>query len=168
MGRIEFMFGPMGLLLVVISFLVAGFMYLVGKSRGQGRSRRPSSGGLDLEFDTDAGDEQNPTATNFKNFGDFLNRFVLPRHAEHPEWERLDGAYEVPGRMVASFERNGTRYGVWGDTQFAPLILASEWLHEHPDEDPLLIQSSSGGAGRLQLRPEIGWKDKKAVHIESC
>ena len=168
MGRINLLFGPMGLVMIAMVFALAVFTYVVARSRGQVRSRRSPGGGLDLEFDGDAGDPGDPVTTAFRDIRDLLDRFILPRHAAHPDWERIDGAYGVPGRLVASFERNGMRYGVRGDTHFAPLILMSEWLSEHPDEDPLIVQPSSGGAGRLQLRPEIGWKDNKAVHIESC
>ncbi|MFH5924525.1 hypothetical protein [Roseomonas xinghualingensis] len=111
------------------------------------------------------GDESRPS--QYADFASLLQGFILPLHKAHPGWERLDGAYGVPGRPLAWFDWNGTRYGLNGETQFAPLLQAHEWMSQHPGEDPLIIQKTKGGAGRLTLRPEIGWTDQKALRIET-
>ena len=167
MNRLESMLGPAGLIICAFFALIA--VMLVARSRLSGRRSRPSSGGS--SFDLEMGDEgeatQGPATGEYEDFGQLLERFVLPLHASHPDWERLDGAYGVPGRLLAWFNWDGTRYGVRGDTRFEPLLMASNWLREHPGEDALVVRPSKGGAGRLQLRPEIGWKDAEAVTIET-
>jgi hypothetical protein len=40
-------------------------------------------------------------------------------------------------------------------------------MRENPNADPLIVQKTKGGAGRVTLRPEIGWTDLKAAHIET-
>ncbi|WP_424135263.1 hypothetical protein [Roseomonas chloroacetimidivorans] len=104
---------------------------------------------------------------HYSDFASLLQHYVLPLARAHPGWERVDGAYDVPGRTMAWFTWNGTRYALNGETQFAPLLKAQEWMQTHPGEDPLLVRPGPGPTGRLALRSEIGWKDAKAVRIET-
>jgi ABC-type transport system substrate-binding protein len=164
MGRVQLIFSAIGAVLVGILLLRALLSFA---QPGPRRRKSSNVDALDLNMsDEDVGAESSQPG-QYENFAQLLERFVLPRHAANPGWDRLDGAYGVPGRPLAWFDWNGTRYGINGETHFAPLLLASEWMREHPDKDPLVVQATKGKAGRVTLRPEVGWTDLKAVRIET-
>lgn len=92
---------------------------------------------------------------------------ILPRHKANPSWERLDGAYDAPGRAIAWFTWNDVRYGVFSDTHFSALMAAHAWIEGHPGKDPLVRKASAHGVGHLTFRTEIKLADIAAVHIQS-
>jgi hypothetical protein len=164
MGRAELILGPIGIVVGVILVLVALMRFSVKGSR---RRQSESDNSLD-EGITDREYEADPsTPSEYADFGTLIGRFVLPLSKAHPDWERLDGAYGIPGRPVAWFLWNGTRYSLSGETHFAPLLRAHAWIKENPSVDPLVVQKTARGAGRLTLRPEIGLEDIKAIRIET-
>jgi hypothetical protein len=160
----EVMFGPTGL--IVMALLIVACLLIFTRARsGPRRTRGDNVIDMDLPDQEHEADQSQPS--DYPDFTSLLERFVLPLHKAHPGWERLDGAYGVPGRPVAWFYWDGTRYGLNGETHFAPLLKAREWLTNHPSEDALIIQKTTRGAGRLTFRPEIGLQDPMSVRIET-
>ncbi|WP_426958847.1 hypothetical protein [Muricoccus radiodurans] len=166
-GRLGAFFSEWGIVLVGI-LVIAGLLQFMA---ARGRRRRggeqsdplmPDMAGID---DTEEVAPARPGI--YPNFAAVLEGFVLPLAAARPGWDRLDGAYDVPGRALARFDRNGTVYAINGETRFEPLLLAHAWMAEHPGEDALMVQPSKGEAGRLMLRPEVGWTDARSVRIET-
>jgi hypothetical protein len=164
MGRIEQLLGPIGIVVAVILVLAALMRFSVTSSRRrQSDSDNSLDGGMtDREFEADPS-----TPSEYADFAALMDRFVLPLAKAHPGWERLDGAYGIPGRPVAWFLWNGTRYSLNGETHFASLLKAHTWIKENPSIDPLVVQKTTRGAGRLTLRPEIGLENLKAIRIET-
>jgi hypothetical protein len=151
--------------IILLVLIVAGFL----RARmARGRTESVHLDGIGIEGEADAGRGRTPPPNVLPSLRAMVERIVLPRFTNHPDWERLDGAYGVPGRPIAQFEHNGTLYSINGESQIAALIAMCDWMEAHPGEDPLVIQPTKRGAGRLTLRPEIGWADSKAVRIETA
>ncbi|MFC7734947.1 hypothetical protein ACFQX4_03675 [Roseomonas sp. GCM10028921] len=103
----------------------------------------------------------------FPGFQAVLEQVVLPRATRYPDWERLDGAVDVPGRTVAKFDHEGATYSINGESRVAALVAVLEWMRAHPGENPLVTQPHERGVTRLTLRPEITAVDSKSVRIAS-
>ncbi|WP_338663811.1 hypothetical protein VQH23_01335 [Pararoseomonas sp. SCSIO 73927] len=101
------------------------------------------------------------------DFATLLERVVAPRMDVHPEWERLDGAYGVPGHEIARFSYGDGIYALNGESRMDALAAIRKWLQENPGEDPLMRGKMRKGVGRLVIRPEVGWPKADAVRIES-
>lgn len=164
MDRAGVLMGPMGFVVVAIMIVSGLILYAV---RGSKRRRVTRDAAFDPEFDDAEPESKSVRPGEYPDFTSLLNRFVLPLAQANPRWERLDGAQDVPGQPIAWFYWNGTRYSVGGETHVRALRQTMEWMLEHPGVDPLLVLHTERGAGRLTLRPEIGWKDAKAVRIET-
>jgi hypothetical protein len=133
------------------------------------RNRSDTSSGDILEGDEELGAA--PKAGNasaiYPSFEVVLQRIVLPLHQNNPDWERLDGTYGVPGRPVARFDWNGTVYALDSESKIPALLAASDWAAANPGEEPLVVLPTKKGAGRLTLRPEIGWPSTGDVRIHT-
>ncbi|WP_043834595.1 hypothetical protein [Muricoccus aerilatus] len=164
MGRFEAILGPAGIVLVCVLLLGGLIRLVVGGPR---RRRKAETASLDREFEEEDSEGKATLPTDYLDFATLLDRMVLPLAQAHPGWERLDGAYGVPGRPIAWFDWNGTRYALGGETHMRAMLQTWDWMQQHPGVDPLVVQHTRSGAGRLTLRPEIGWKDAKAVRIET-
>lgn len=157
--------GPAGLAILGIMVLGGIIALVVSGPRRRGRGGAAS---LDLEFDGGEAEAEGTRPKEYPDFGTLLERMVLPLAAAHPGWERLDGAQDVPGQPIAWFDWSGVRYSLGGETHVRALLRARDWMREHPAAEPLVVQHTKGGAGRLALNPEIGWTDGKAVRIETA
>lgn len=163
-GRAEQLLGPIGLLM--FCFLL--FFAVVRLSRARQERGSGTSDPLGLEPDDAAGGgAASPLRSILPDFAAVLDSVVRPRRQAYPDWERLDGAIGVPGRTIASFERNGAVYNLNGETSFAALDAVDRWMQENPGEDPFITLPARRGVGRLGARPEIGWTDQKALRIET-
>ncbi|MBI0534871.1 hypothetical protein D9599_04705 [Roseomonas sp. KE2513] len=164
MNGIAILLGPVGL--SILGVLVLGGLVSLLASGGK-RGKQAAPGGLDLGFGETENMGKASRPTDYPDFPTLLDRFVLPLSQAHPNWERLDGAHDVPGQPVSWFTWNDVRYSVSGETHVRALLQARDWTKEHPGEDPLVVKPTKGGAGRLTLRPEIGWRDEKGIRIET-
>jgi len=156
--------GPMGL--AVFGVLLIGALFRFVNS-GSKRRNRNGTAGLDLDFSEEEVEGKASRPAEYSDFPALLERFVMPLAQAHPHWERLDGAQGVPGQIIAWFYWNNVRYGLGGETHIQALLQAREWMMKHPEADPLVVRHTRSGAGRLTLRPEIGWKNEKAIRIET-
>lgn len=165
MNRVMIFLSPVGL--IIVGILVLGALAGLSLARKAKRRRTDAPGALDLDMDEAEDTGQVPRLAEYPDFPTLLDHFVLPLSQAHPRWQRLDGAYDVPGQPIAWFTWNGTRYSLSGETHIRALIHARDWIREHPGEDPLVVKPTKRGAGRLTLRPEIGWENEKAIRIET-
>ena len=164
MNAITIFLGPAGL--AVLGVLVLGGLVSLLASGGK-RGKPNAAGALDLGFSEVENTGKVSRPTEYPDFPSLLERFVMPLSEAHPRWERLDGAYDVPGQPIAWFNWNGARYSLGGETHVRALLQARDWMKEHPGEDPLVVKPTARGAGRLTFRPEIGWADEKVIRIET-
>ena len=164
MNGVTVFLGPVGL--SIIAVLVLGGLVSLLASGGK-RGKPSTASALDIGFGETENTGKITRPAEYPDFPTLLDRFVLPLSEAHPRWERLDGAYDVPGQPIAWFTWNGARYSLGGETQVRALLQARDWMREHPGEDPLVVRRTTRGAGRLTLRPEIGWADEKAIRIET-
>lgn len=163
MGRLSGLLEGWTPVILVALLVLTGLVAMALRPRG---ARRRGSDALDgfSDVDEDEGQETGPRA--FTDFGDVLRRYVLPQRAAHPDWDRLDGAVEVPGQPLVSFDRGPTRYVINGATRFEPLLAAHAWMEAHPGEDPLEV-AQGDKVGRLRLRRAI-WPTPRDVRIETA
>ena len=149
--------------------IMLGLAVLIGLTAMALRPRRSRRGGGDAALDGMSGVEEYEGEASGpaeqRDFAGVLRNYVVPQRAAHPDWDRLDGAVEVPGQPLVAFDWNGTRYAVVGDTRFAPLLAARDWMDAHPGEEPLEI-APGNRRGRLRLRSAI-WPAAADVHIET-
>ncbi|MBP0446782.1 hypothetical protein J8J14_18560 [Roseomonas sp. SSH11] len=164
MGRLQSIFSPMGL--VILAFLLLVAVLTLARRRMVSRSGSMDMLGMDGEGEAAGRDGPIHMAVH-PDFRSLLDHVVLPRREAHPDWERLDGAWGVPGKPIARFDRNGMAYAVNGETSFAALEALDDWMRAHPGEDPFVVIPGKGPKGRLGARPEIGWTDQKALRIET-
>jgi len=164
MGRIEFLLQPTGLIVVALLFLAAVLAFV--KRR---HLRNGASGDLlGPDGDEASGDRAGAgLPTVHPDFRSVLDKVILPRHRQHPDWERLDGAYDIRGRTIATFMRGGTAYALNGESRFDALMAVNEWMTDHPGQDPFVVPGGKGPAGRLVARPEVGIADPRALRIET-
>jgi len=163
-NRIDAMFAPMGLLLLALIILIAVLRLVRSRSMKGGGIGDP----LDPHDEDTSGSRGASRPTIHSDFRSVLDRLLLPRRAAHPDWERLDGAYDVKGRVIASFTHNGTVYSINGESTFDAIERVDAWMQEHPGEDPFIVPKGQGARGRLVLRPEIGVEDPKSLRIETA
>ena len=163
-GRVGFILGPLGLLMVGILLFLAIARW--SRARSMGGSGNSDPLGLEPD-DAGSGGGKPGLKTILPDFQTFLDRVARPRRLAQPDWERLDGAVGVPGRAIASFERNGMVYAVNGETSFAAFEAVADWMLSNPGQDAFVTLPGRKGAGRLGARPEIGWTDQKALKIET-
>ena len=164
MDGIWIFLGPVGLTITAILLVGSLISMAVGGAK-RGKTNAPAA--LDLDFGEAENTGKVSRPAEYPDFPALLDHFVLPLSEAHPRWERLDGAHDVPGQPIAWFTWNGVRYRLGGETHVRALLQAREWMKEHPGEDPLVVKPTKSGAGRLTLRPEIGWEDEKGIGIET-
>lgn len=162
MNRVEFLFSNLGL--VVVGLLVLSAVFAWMRLRARRGMLDPGETGL-IEAWSETG--RSVKSYVFPGFQAVLEQVVLPRATQHPDWERLDGAVDVPGRTVAKFDHEGATYSINGESRIAALVAALEWMRAHPGENPLVTQPHERGVTRLTLRPDIGAADSKSVRIAS-
>jgi hypothetical protein len=167
MHRVENLLGVAGLIFLAMMLIRVIMVWLQKRAFFRTKGSSASDGIFDSDTNDEFTDGDATSKSHYSDFASLLQHYILPLAQAHPGWERVDGAYGIPGRTMAWFNWNGTRYALNGETQFAPLLQAEEWMQAHPGEDPLVVRPGSGPRGRLALRSEIGWKDAKAVRIET-
>ncbi|MBP0491889.1 hypothetical protein [Roseomonas indoligenes] len=150
---------------IMVAFLMLGALLRYAQKRSLKRSSALDEFGGEDEEGAEAGESS--LRRIHPDFMALLEQVALPRMAANPGWDRLDGAYGVPGQPIAQFAHGDGVYAINGESRMEALVAIHSWMLEHPDEDPLMIAPMRKGVGRLTIRPEVGWPNPKDIRVES-
>ncbi|MCR0981718.1 hypothetical protein [Roseomonas populi] len=163
-GRLDFILSAGGPILIGLLLLGGLAQYVMRRNGAQKGAALDEFGGGN-QGDAEAG--ASSLRRIHPNFLALLEAVVMPRIAAHPEWERLDGAYGVPGQQISQFAHGDAVYAINGESRMAALAAVYHWLIEHPGEDALMTGPMRKGVGRLVIRPEVGWPKADDIRLES-